>query len=57
MKYNKSDIERQISYDITDVWNLKNNGTNEPIHKTEIESQMQKANLWFPSLGKDNLGD
>ena len=40
MKYNKSDIERQISYDITDVWNLKNNGTNAPIHKTELESQM-----------------
>ena len=40
MKYNKSDIERQISYGITDVWNLKKNGTNEPIHKTEIESQM-----------------
>ena len=23
-------------------------GTNEPIYKTEIESQMQKTNLWLP---------
>ena len=31
--------ERQISYDTAYMWNLKN-GTNEPIYKTEIESQM-----------------
>ena len=31
--------ERQMSYDITYTWNLKN-GTNEHICKTEIESQM-----------------
>ena len=30
--------QRQISYDITYMWNFKN-GTNEPIYKTEIESQ------------------
>ena len=35
----KSDIERQISYDIAYMWNFFN-GTNEPIYKTEIESQM-----------------
>ena len=46
LKYNKSDIERQISYDITDVWNLKKKkGTNELIYKTETESQIQKANM------------
>ena len=32
--------ERQISYDITYMWNLKKDGTNELIYKTEIESQM-----------------
>ena len=26
----------------------KKNGTNELIYKTEIESQMQKTNLWSP---------
>ena len=35
----KSDRERQISYDIAYMWNLKN-GTNECIYKTEIEPQM-----------------
>ena len=35
----KSDRERQI-YDITYMWNLKKNGTNEPIYKTEIGSQL-----------------
>ena len=27
--------------------NLKKNGANELIYKTEIESQMQKTNLWL----------
>ena len=36
----KSDRERQISYDITYMWNLKTKGTNELIYKTEIELQM-----------------
>ena len=30
--------KRQISYDITYMWNLKND-TNEPIYKTETDSQ------------------
>ena len=38
-KWSKSDRERQISYDITYMWNLKNDA-NELIYKTEIESQM-----------------
>ena len=37
--------ERQISYDITYMWNLKKDGTNELIYKTEIESQMWKTNI------------
>ena len=39
-EWSKSDTERQISYDITYIWNLKKKGTNEHIYKTEIESQM-----------------
>ena len=33
-----SDRERQILYDITYMWNLKNN-TNESIYETETDSQ------------------
>ena len=33
-EWSKSDRERQISYDITYMWNLKND-TNELIYKTE----------------------
>ena len=36
-KWNKSEKERQISYDITYMWNLKYE-TNEPIYETETES-------------------
>ena len=36
-KLNKPDRERQISYDITYMWNLKND-TNELIYQTEIDS-------------------
>ena len=32
--------QENISYDVTYIWNLKKNGTNELIYKTEIESQM-----------------
>ena len=34
----KSDRKRQILYDITYMWNLKNN-ISEYIHKTETDSQ------------------
>ena len=47
-EWSKSDRERQISYHITYMWNLKKNGTNERIYKTEIESQTLKTNLWLP---------
>ena len=39
-KWSKSERERQISYDITYVWNLKYD-TNEPIYETE-------THLWLP---------
>ena len=34
-----SEVRQRKTYDTTYMWNLKN-GTNEPIYKTEIESQM-----------------
>ena len=40
-----SDKERQISYDVTYIWNIKND-TNEFIHKTG--PQTQKTNLGLP---------
>ena len=42
------------------MWNLKKNGTNELIYKTEIESQIQETNLWLlkeKGEGRDELGD
>ena len=42
-----SQRERQVSHDITYMWNLKNN-TNEIIYKTEVESWIQKTHLWLP---------
>ena len=37
-KWSKSDRERQMLYDITYMWDLKNN-TNESVYKTETDSQ------------------
>ena len=37
-KWSKSDRERQIPYDITYVWNLKDD-TNEHFYETETDSQ------------------
>ena len=34
-----SETEREISYNITYMWNLKKNDTNELIYKIEIDSQ------------------
>ena len=38
-EWSKSDREREISYDITYLQNLKRNDTNERIYKTEMDSQ------------------
>ena len=37
--HTKSDRERQISYGITYLCNLKIGGTNEPICKAEVETE------------------
>ena len=46
----KSYKERQISYDINYMWNLKDD-TNELIYKAEIEAKTQKTKLWLPKQG------
>ena len=39
-KWSKSDRERQVSYDIAYMWDLKKmNDTNELIYKTETDTQ------------------
>ena len=42
----KSERERQISQDLTYIQNLKY-GTNEPIYKTETDSQAERTDLWL----------
>ena len=44
IKLNKSERERQISYDITYMWNLKY-GTNELIYETDPETQRTDLRL------------
>ena len=43
-KPSKSERERQTPYDITYMWNLKQD-TNEPINKTD--SQIRRTDLWL----------
>ena len=48
-KWSKSERERQISYDMTYMWNLKKRYiTNEPIYEAETDWQTLKTNLWLP---------
>ena len=42
-KWNKSEREIQISYDITYMWNLKNNDRKELIYKTETDSHRKQT--------------
>ena len=46
-EWSKSDRERQISYDIIYVWNLKKKGTSELIYKTERIKDVEKKNLHY----------
>ena len=43
-KSERGEILQMIAY----MWNLKRNNTNEPIYKTETDSQTQRTNLWLP---------
>ena len=43
----KSERETQLPYDITYMWHL-NLGTNNPLYKTESDSQTQRTDLWLP---------
>ena len=43
-----------MPYDITYKWNLKY-GTNEPIYKTETDSETQRSDLWL-LRGRGGLG-
>ena len=55
-KWIKLERQRQIPYDITDVWRLKYD-INELIHKKEMNSQTQRTDLregWWRSLGLAN---
>ena len=45
-KWSKSDKDKY--HDITSLWNLIKNDTDELIYKTETDSQMLKSNLWLP---------
>ena len=51
----KSERERQMPYDITYVWNLKC-GTNEPIYKTETDSQIGRTDLRLPGRRGEGVG-
>ena len=54
----KSERERQISYDIIYTWNLKYD-TKESIYKTETDSQTQRTDLQVPKgrgQERDGLG-
>ena len=46
-KWNKSEREKQMSYDITYTWNLKYD-TNQLIYETETDSQTHSTDLWLP---------
>ena len=46
-KQNKSERKRQIPYDFTHMWNLKNK-TNE---QTTKQTQIQRTNRWLEGRG------
>ena len=48
---------------LTHICGIQKNGTGEPVYKAEIETQMQRTNVWTPrgessgGWGWDELGD
>ena len=57
IKWSKSDRKRQISYDVTYMWNLKNN-TNERIYKIEVDFRHREQTCGYQrgKEGRDKLG-
>ena len=51
-KQSKSEKERQIPYDITDMWNLKY-GTDDPIYKTETNHGHEEEALVARRKGEE----
>ena len=43
-------------YNIIYLCGIQKNGTDELICKTEIETQIQKTDLWIPQWGKTGVG-
>ena len=43
----ESEGERQVSYDITYIWNVTY-ATSEPIYRKEINSRTWRTDLWLP---------
>ena len=59
IEWSKVDRERQISYDIAYMWNLKKNDTKETIRKTEVESRCRKQAYGYQGGkggGRDKVG-
>ena len=54
--YLLADRERQISYEITNMWTLIKNDTKELVYKTETDSKISKPNVWLLK-GKCGVGD
>ena len=54
-KRSKPERERQIPCDIIYIWNLKH-GSNEPIYKTETDSETQKTDVWLPRGREEEVG-
>ena len=50
----KSERERQISYDITYMWNLKYD-TNEHMYETETDSQTKRTDLSLPRSQSETI--
>ena len=44
--WSQSEREKQILYIKAYIWNLEKNGTDEPICRAGIETQMYRTDLW-----------
>ena len=51
-EWSKSEREKQISYINASMWNLEN-GTDGHLCKAEIETEIQRINVWTPGGGRE----